>query len=225
MPKQTFYNLPDDKRRLIEQIAVDEFAEHGFEGASISRMVSSAGIAKGSFYQYFEDKNDLFMHLVDLVAQTKMAHFRDRQPPDPDLDFFSYLRWMFQAGSEYAAAESRLNQAVSRVLFSEGLFLGETFRAAREASSRMFAGMIRQAAERGHINQAVDPDVAAFIVETLLNSLGMFILSQQPVDQNDLEQGGLEWLLTDRAHAIIDSTLFVLEYGLHRQTDEMRKSE
>jgi AcrR family transcriptional regulator len=41
-----FYNLPNEKRALIEEVAIDEFAEHGFEGASISAMVSRAGIAK-----------------------------------------------------------------------------------------------------------------------------------------------------------------------------------
>jgi AcrR family transcriptional regulator len=214
MPKQTFYNLPEDKRHLIEQIAIDEFAGHGFDGASISQMVSRAGIAKGSFYQYFEDKHDLFMHLVDLVAQAKMDYFKDRQPPDPNMDFFSYLRWMFQAGYEYAATQSNLHQAVSRVLFGEGLFLGETFRSAREDSSKMYTGMIQQAAERGHLNQAVDPVVAAFIIETLLNSLGMFILSQQPAHQSTSKQGSMDWLLTDRAHEIVDNMLLILEHGL-----------
>ena len=59
MPKITFFNLPDEKRQLILDIAIDEFAENDFANVSISRIVARAGIAKGSFYQYFEDKDDL----------------------------------------------------------------------------------------------------------------------------------------------------------------------
>lgn len=65
MPKQTFFNLPEEKRRRIVDCAVGEFAEHGYNMASISRMVAAAGIAKGSFYQYFEDKEDLYAHVID----------------------------------------------------------------------------------------------------------------------------------------------------------------
>src|SRR5690242_7349571 len=120
MPKPTFYNLADEKRRVIVDVAIDEFLERGYEGASISQMVARAGIAKGSFYQYFEDKYDLFMYLVDLVGQEKAAYFKDRQPPDPNLDFFALLRWMFEAGFEFNFAQPKLVAAVSRVLFSEG---------------------------------------------------------------------------------------------------------
>ena len=60
MPKDTFYNLPDEKRALIEDVAMREFATCGYDKASISRIVDTCGISKGSFYQYFLDKKDLF---------------------------------------------------------------------------------------------------------------------------------------------------------------------
>jgi AcrR family transcriptional regulator len=219
MPKPTFYNLPDDKRTLIEDIAIDEFGERGFEGASISAMVARAGIAKGSFYQYFEDKHDLFMHLVDLVGQRKMAHFADRIPPDPTRDLFAYLRWAFEAGLEFAAVESKLNAAVSRVLFSEGLIHGEMFREMREQSARALGGLIQSAMDRGEIDPRIDPATAAFAFETLMNSAGLFILSQQNVSPDDLAAGSIEWMRTERARQIMTSLLHVLETGLRRRAD------
>ena len=53
MPKDTFFNLPEDKRALICKVALEEFGEYTFDQASINRIVAKAGIAKGSFYQYF----------------------------------------------------------------------------------------------------------------------------------------------------------------------------
>lgn len=214
MPKQTFFNLPEDKRQMLIDIAVDEFAERGFESASISQMVSRAGIAKGSFYQYFEDKTDLFMYLVQLVGEKKAAHFADRTPPNPNMDIFAYLRWAFEAGVEFAAVQSKLNQAVSRVMFAEGLVQGSAFKAMREQSSRMFAAMIQSAIDRGEIDPTIDAATAAFMLETLLGTLGFFIFSQQEIGQDVLEQGSIDWLHNQRSREIYDSVMRVLEHGM-----------
>jgi TetR/AcrR family transcriptional regulator len=217
MPKQTYFNLPDDKRHLIEDVAIDEFATSGFEAASISHIVSRAGIAKGSFYQYFDDKHDLFMHLVNLFTQEKLAYFKGRRPPNPNMDFFAYLRWLFEAGYEYAATQSKLNLAVSRVLFGEGLFMGETFKEAREASAQMFSELIRQATQRGEIDPAIDPAVSAFVVETLLNALGLFILNQQSISPTDPPGSKIDRLRSERAREIVAHVLYVLENGLRNR--------
>ena len=74
MPKDTFFNLPEDKRTLICDVAIDEFAEYPFDQASINRIVAKSGIAKGSFYQYFEDKKDLFLHIMQLIAEEKINY-------------------------------------------------------------------------------------------------------------------------------------------------------
>ena len=74
--------------------AVEEFAEYGLENASTNRIVKNSGIAKGSFYQYFEDKQDVFMHLLDVIEQKEMEFFKDRHPPSNNMDTFQYFRWM-----------------------------------------------------------------------------------------------------------------------------------
>ena len=68
MPSNTFLNLPDDKRERIISAALEEFANNDFRNASITRMVRSLGIAKGSVYQYFKDKKDLYLYLLVFVT-------------------------------------------------------------------------------------------------------------------------------------------------------------
>jgi len=218
MPKGTFTNLPPEKRALVEEAAIEEFAQRGFEAASISQIVASAGIAKGSFYQYFHGKQDLFLHLVERAAQEKAAFFQQHQPPGPlNLDFFAYLRWMFEVGYQYAAVQSRLNQAVSRVLFGEGLYLGGLFREVRAASAAAFTGMIRQAVEQGHIDPQVDPAAAAFIIETILNALGTHLLEKTA--QEKLQEGSLDWLTSDAARQEVNQVLYILESGMKKKGD------
>jgi AcrR family transcriptional regulator len=60
MPRPRFDNLPADKRRRILEAAAYEFAEHGFKGASLNRIIETAGISKGAAYYYFDDKADVY---------------------------------------------------------------------------------------------------------------------------------------------------------------------
>jgi len=72
MVKQTFLNLDEEKRRHIISLAYTEFATHTYTGASLSRIVERAGIAKGSIYQYFDDRMDLYLYLLEKAAERKL---------------------------------------------------------------------------------------------------------------------------------------------------------
>lgn len=92
MPNQTFFNLSDKKRQAIIEIAIAEFASHDYDSASITKIVKQAKIAKGSFYQYFEDKKELYLYLVDLASKKKLAFLQAAKSPESNMGFFPYLR-------------------------------------------------------------------------------------------------------------------------------------
>lgn len=68
MPRPRFENLPEEKRHRILQAAANEFSEHGYEKASMNRILSNAGISKGAAYYYFDDKADLFASTLEHFA-------------------------------------------------------------------------------------------------------------------------------------------------------------
>ena len=59
MPKETFLKLPEEKKNKIIKAAKKEFERVPLEQASIKNIVEDAEISRGSFYQYFESKEDL----------------------------------------------------------------------------------------------------------------------------------------------------------------------
>ncbi|HEX6536491.1 MAG TPA: TetR/AcrR family transcriptional regulator [Gemmatimonadaceae bacterium] len=75
MVQQRFDNLPPERREQIFAAAASEFAERGYEAASVNRILDRAGLSKGSLYYYFEDKADLFSTLLDraLARMVKAA--------------------------------------------------------------------------------------------------------------------------------------------------------
>ena len=59
MIKNTFYNLPEEKRKRITDAIFNEFAGSSGERVSINNIIKNANMSRGSFYQYFDDKVDL----------------------------------------------------------------------------------------------------------------------------------------------------------------------
>ena len=102
MPKDTFLNLPDEKRGVIETAAINEFAENGFDNSSINRIVAASGIAKGSFYQYFEDKIDLFNHIIAHIGEVKLEYISPVLLNPTEIDFFTLLTEIYHSGLAFA---------------------------------------------------------------------------------------------------------------------------
>lgn len=215
MPKQTFFNLPQEKRESIIDAAVEEFAEYGLENASTNRIVANSGISKGSFYQYFEDKQDVFMHLLSVLEQEKMQYFRDRHPPSANMDTFEYFRWMIKSGMEFNSANPRMTQAVSRVLLGEGLYYGKNFAGYREKTTQALTMMIRQAIERGEVDPSVDVELAVMVMDTWTNAISTYILNEGS-RQRDM----MKWVRSAKTQEKIDKLLYVMEYGLRKTESE-----
>ena len=68
MANATWWNLPDEKAARITEAAMLEFGTRGFSAGSLNVIASQAGIAKGSLFQYFEDKLDFFVTICEHVA-------------------------------------------------------------------------------------------------------------------------------------------------------------
>ena len=60
MPSARFLKLKGPKKIKILEAAMKEFLMHPVTMVSINQIIKSAGISRGSFYTYFEDKDDLF---------------------------------------------------------------------------------------------------------------------------------------------------------------------
>lgn len=65
MPKETFFNLSQEKKEKILNAAREEFTENELYKSRVSNIIKSAGIPRGSFYQYFEDLDDLYYYVVE----------------------------------------------------------------------------------------------------------------------------------------------------------------
>lgn len=91
MPTQTFMRLHPDKQERLVRAAIAVFLEKGFHQARVEDVSALAGIAKGSIYQYFEDKKALFTYCAQWGLTLFMEKLTALSPAD-DMDIFSYFR-------------------------------------------------------------------------------------------------------------------------------------
>ena len=65
MPTQRFFHLKEEKQNIIKQAAMEECARVPYNDISINKIIKAADISRGSFYTYFEDKDDMIKYLLD----------------------------------------------------------------------------------------------------------------------------------------------------------------
>lgn len=65
MSRKRFENLDPDRQQRLFESAADEFGAHGYEAASLNRILENSGMSKSSLYYYFDDKADLFTSMVE----------------------------------------------------------------------------------------------------------------------------------------------------------------
>lgn len=207
MPKQTYFNLPEDKQKRILDCAVDEFAEKGYRAASISHIVATAGIAKGSFYQYFDDKEDLYGHVVDYaIVQRKLQITSGESAKLEELNLTQFIRVLFLAmirafidqpkllkiGMDFWRA---LSEPVQKRIYEKYKPIQDDY----------FQAFIRFEKAQGEISALVDEDVLGF----MLSGIGNLII-------HDALEHGYEILTEEYIGSLVNKIEYILTNGIYR---------
>ena len=107
MAHPRFSRLAPERQQAILDVGAEEFAEHGFDGASYNRIIERAGISKGSAYYYFEGKDDLYA----TVLEASLAGLVDRvglwTRPDTPEAFWRQFRHVYFAMLDFVAGDER----------------------------------------------------------------------------------------------------------------------
>jgi len=168
LPKDTFTNLEQSKQQRIIDAAIDEFAEHSFEEAKLSRIIKAAQIPRGSFYQYFEDKTDLYQYVFHVITQKKLAYFGDDLQNPDEISFIDLFRKLYQQGLKFALDNPKFIQITRKLMSNRGkpIFhkvMGEGMKVGR----MYYKQYIDIDKKHGRIREDIDSDLLAdFILET-----------------------------------------------------------
>jgi AcrR family transcriptional regulator len=168
MPTPTFYRLPDERRALLVREAIQEFAERTYAEASLSQIARRTGIAKGSFYQYFEDKLDLYRFLLTEEApRLKRAFLAEEQPADQG--FWERLETVIERGMAFLVEHPRLARLTAAAADPGAT---QEVRGLHKAICEAGLDELRETLSRGiasgAIARTVDLEVATRLVSTVI---------------------------------------------------------
>ena len=210
-PTDTFSKLPTEKRERIEAALVCEFADKGYQKASLNTVVGRLGIAKGSLYQYFTNKESIFLHVFDLFTGKIKALLQ--QPEGAELTLWQAVRRTMLMGVGFIDQYPEFYQLYLNVLFEHEVpRRQELIARVRLFSMEYFGPLVRQGQTEGTVSKQVPPAMAIFLIDAALDRL------LQGYARSYLD-GGLGLAAKDGPGVIreIDLLLETIQHGLAGQ--------
>jgi AcrR family transcriptional regulator len=101
MPKDTFFNLLEDKRKRIIDSAILEFSKVHYNKVTVDSIVNGAQIPKGSFYQYFRNKDDLYQYIFNEIGSEKKDILKKIESKVEKLEFKEYCLTMLEEAVKF----------------------------------------------------------------------------------------------------------------------------
>ncbi len=166
MPKETFNQLPSEKREKILQTAAILFADQGFARTDMAQIAKRAGVAKGSLYNYFESKEDLYLYVCrDGIERSRQEVYGDIRP---EWDLYRQIDHIFRRGAAFVLANPQyarlyLNNASSGMeRFADQLSLE-----VEKYTSDHLKRIIADGMSRCIVREDVDVSLASFLINSL----------------------------------------------------------
>ena len=206
MPRDTWWNLPAAKRDRVLHAALREFGRRGFSAGSLNTVAREAGIAKGSLFQYFDGKLDLYATLCQQIGEDARAATLRGVDPDGDRPFFGLIRDLTANWLQYF----RTNPLVRDLGLAIKHEMDPDARAAVTSTVNAYyvdtlGPLAKQAADRGELRPGVDPDqlVAMLILVLRFLDAAPFYPHMDPVlDLYDKAPDEVETVAMDLIAAI-----------------------
>ncbi len=186
MPTETFLNLTEEKRQAFIQTALKEFADNNYESASINRIIKELNIARGSVYQYFTDKLDLWLFLKEYSEFQKMKHIQtvDRSSYP---DFWVYYEDLFIRGFNFDIEQPLCSRFLYRIGYKESSKeVAAYIDSWKVKAKEIFTVWVENEKVNGSINKNVTTEIAVQFILSMSSSIGELIQTNyaQSIESN-----------------------------------------
>lgn len=207
MAKDSFYRLPIQKQKKIIQCAIKEFSKYGYYKCSMQSIASSANIAKGSIYTYFESKKMLFMHIIDICINMKMELLSKTLVECTNkTDFFEMFQTVILSGIKFATEYPDLFKIFQDLQKNAPEDIKNEFNEKAKSFSLPFNQiMIQKAQNANQIRNNIDLEFISYIFSSLTKNFGEYIISFQPS------------LSYEQCEKYTSQFIDVIKYGLSRR--------
>lgn len=180
MPKETFINLNTEKQENIMRSAIKKFSKQGYEKANIGDIAKDAGVAKGSMYQYFENKKELFLYSLQWAMELLLKKYsKYMTAPDKNTNIFDFL---YNSSRDIMI---QMREERETVIFIQDVFLGkyrnlmdESMEYMLKVSDDYIYEFIRQGKENGFIRKDIDDKLLSLYITSVSLKFKEYIMNK-----------------------------------------------
>lgn len=168
--KAAFDKIPKEKHDRILRVAIEEFANNGFENTSIQQIAKKSGISVGSVYKYFENKETLF----SLVVQEGMASLENLLVglADSSEDILIKAETIIRALLEFSRKQPELIKLYCQLTTGDNSeFLNALSQRIEAMSASIYTVTISKAQETGDVRNDINPAFFAFLLDNIFMML------------------------------------------------------
>lgn len=174
-----------DKAEAILEGAMQEFMASGYAAASMDRIAAAAGVSKPTLYNYFKDKEGLFIALIQKLVKGRFQHFftpQEQRPPIPPGQGKVMLRELAKKVIENSVNQPQFLDFMRIILGESGRFpeLARTF--IRTVETTAFQSITHLFANCPELTTK-DPEVSARI---FVGTLVHFMITQKLLHGEDI---------------------------------------
>jgi len=153
-------------RDKLLQAAEIEFGDKGFHSAAISGITYRAGVALGTFYTYYESKEEIFHDLVTYMSHRTRRWIGERVAGAPDR--MAAERLGIEAYIEFA----RRHKGIYRIIAEAEFVANDAYREHYESFASAYRDNLKQAGDSGDIREG-DYETWSWAIMGIAVFLGM----------------------------------------------------
>ena len=187
------------RNMALYEAGVDEFSQKEYEYASLNDILKNSGLAKSTFYYQFGDKLGLYLAIMDIIYQKKIAFYQSRiKDVKQDDDFFRTIKSISKDMMDFMFVDKRLYYFSNKTLSADRELMNIIIKYFKYDPNLLFGNLIETAQKNNQISTKYSTEFVTNLLKLLFTNI------DQLVNQKT----------TDEAYASLNLVFEVLENGI-----------
>ncbi len=214
VPSPQFLNLPMEKQGQIVQASLREFAENGYDRASTNRIVEQARISKGVLFKYFDDKESLFLYVVEIALKAYVDAFPAEDATSFD-DPFHWLKEVTMRKIRFSQKHPLIYRFLARIAKEPEHPVYAKVMDAITATTQQYMAQIAALLPPGKLRDGLRWEQIFFIVECMTRGFREAYISQIPDAVDENFEASFQ-----RLHDELDVYLDIIKRGVYKEVHQ-----
>jgi TetR/AcrR family transcriptional regulator len=173
--KETFDNIPEEKRLRLIEITIRVMGRKGISNAKIEDIAREMGVSYGSIYSYFATKEDLAHTIITMGIEIQRKTF---EQPVEHRDTFSHIEAVLERSLKLGREQTGLICLWHEMSLPYNAQYADHTAELFRLGVIEWKGILKKGAAQGDIRADIDIDAVAFMLNALASQLLRYNMSE-----------------------------------------------